>query len=106
MDDAERPIEEVIGWHYDHGWGWIDADDNCRDSATIDDMAAWLQAKRPDYDPSIVHLGRPYRPTPTWIVYTEHDYDGPRGSIGEGPTILAALTAAVRKVDALARSRV
>lgn len=82
----ERPIEEVIGWTWDDDQ-WIDSAGEFTKGATVDDLAAWL-------DDNVDEWGFA-RPERTWYVETLRY--GWR-NVDEGPAILAALTAAVRKV--------
>lgn len=92
-----RHIEEVIGWKQDDDgnvpWSpvWTTPGGRVRfDGAQVDDLAAWLDAELGTCLWSI------QRDTGGFLIYW--DAGVLEGQTAEHPTILAALTAAVRKV--------
>ena len=94
---AERPIEEVIGWHADGAWP-VDVNGKWQPCATVDDLAAWLDERmgvegwdfeRADAGWGVYNCATAAVPPRWWHT---------ANIVGWRPTILAALTAAVRKV--------
>jgi hypothetical protein len=111
---TEPPIAQLIGWHIEHRedndyadggrsiWHWeqwVDADGVDRGEPTVDDMLAWLYANN-------IHVEM-------WSSRNEGERDiycylTPFGQVkecgeGEGPTLHAALSAAVRVVASTPR---
>lgn len=93
---SDRPIEEVIGWTKPFermlGMYWIRPDSIPATHATVDDLAAWLDAELGDALWSI------QRGLCGHLVYW--DAGVREGQTAEFPTIREALIAAVRKVAA------
>ena len=91
---AERPIEEVIGWTPAHSnrW-WRVAFTDLVERATADDLAAWLDGHTDDWGFEDRRPGGPWQ-----VFYFPDDTSVAPDQADEFPSILAALTAAVRKV--------
>jgi len=93
----ERPIEELIGWtrvcwtdSY-AGWWWYGSQYVA--GATVDDLAAWLDSR-------LSYAGwAAYRDCEDWYVDIDcFNHDPATAFTDSLPTLLEALTAAVRKV--------
>ena len=93
----QRPIEEVIGWEREPGFGWFDARRAVyHRRAEVDDLAAWLDATISPGGWDIERTGKHGE----WAAHNDFEPYWHTGNLVGWVPLREALVAAVRKVDA------